>query len=121
MMGKSIPFFLSFHKGFFLISDIRNNPTDKETNMEALSSIKVSIPIIQIVLLILCCTTALLFGRQKLALLINYLFVFYWGFGVNLEKQAALSPDMYVWFPGSYMIFGGVFIIFCIIGLLHRT
>ncbi|GAG04403.1 unnamed protein product, partial [marine sediment metagenome] len=55
--------------------------------MEALSSIKISIPVMQLVLLILFCTLALLFGRQKLALLINYLFVFYWGFGVNFEKQ----------------------------------
>ncbi len=66
--------------------------------MEALSSIEVSIPIMQIVLLILFGTVALLFGRQKLALLINYLFVFYWGFGVNFENQAALSPNISVWF-----------------------
>jgi len=89
--------------------------------MEALSSIKISIPIVQIVLLILSGSIALLFGKQKLALLINYLFVFYWGFGVNLEKQAALNPDIYAWFPGSYIIFGSVFVIFCLIGLLHRT
>ena len=89
--------------------------------MEALSSIKISIPLIQIVVLILFGSLALLFGRQKLALLINYLFVFYWGFGVNLENQDALSPDIYVWLPGSYIIFGSVFIIFCLIGLLHRT
>ena len=89
--------------------------------MEALSTIEISIPIMQIVVLILSSSLALLFGRQKLALLLNYLFVFYWGFGVNLEKHAALSPDIYVWFPGSYIIFGSVFIIFCLIGLLKRA
>ena len=89
--------------------------------MEALSSIKISIPIIQIVLLILFCTLALLFGRQKLALLTNYLFVFYWGFGVSLENQAALSPNISVWFPSAYIIFGCMFVIFCIVGLLNRT
>ena len=89
--------------------------------MEALSSIEISVPIMQIVLLILFGSLALLFGRQKLALLTNYLFVFYWGFGVNLENHAALNPDIYVWFPGSYIIFGSVFIVFCLIGLLHRT
>ena len=89
--------------------------------MEALSSIKISIPIIQLVLLILFSTLALLFGRQKLALIINYLFVFYWGFGVNSENQAVLSPDISVWFTSSYIIFGCMFIVFCLIGLLNRT
>ena len=89
--------------------------------MEALSSIKISIPIIQLVLLILFSTLALLFGRQKLALLINYLFVFYWGFGVNSQNQAMLSPDISVWFTSSYIIFGCMFIVFCLIGLLNRT
>ena len=89
--------------------------------MEALSSTTTTIPIIQIVLLILFGTVALLFGRQKLALLINYLFVFYWGFGVNLENHAALSPNISVWFPSSYIIFGSMFIIFCLIGLLKRA
>ena len=89
--------------------------------MEALSSTTISIPIMQLVVLILFSTVALLFGRQKLALLINYLFVFYWGFGVNLENQAALSPNISVWFPSSYIIFGSMFIIFCLIGLLKRA
>ena len=89
--------------------------------MEALSSIKISIPVMQLVLLILFCTLALLFGRQKLALLINYLFVFYWGFGVNFENQAALSPNFSVWFSSSYIIFGCMFIVFCLIGLLNKT
>ena len=89
--------------------------------MEALSSIKISIPIIQLVLLILFSTLALLFGRQKLALLINYLFVFYWGFGVNSQNQPILSPDISVWFTSSYIIFGCMFIVFCLIGLLNRT
>jgi len=89
--------------------------------MEALSLIKISIPIREIALLILFSTLALLFGKQKLALLINYLFVFYWGFGVNLENQTALSPNISLWFHSSYIIFGCIFIIFCLIGLLKRT
>ena len=89
--------------------------------MEALSSTSTTIPIMQIVLLILFSTLALLFGRQKLALLINYLFVFYWGFGVNSQNQAMLSPDISVWFTSSYIIFGCMFIVFCLIGLLNRT
>ena len=89
--------------------------------MEVLNSTTTTIPMMQIVLLILFGTIAILFGRQKLALLINYLFVFYWGFGVNFENQAALSPNFSVWFPSAYLIFGSMFIVFCLIGLLNRT
>ena len=89
--------------------------------MEALSAIKISIPIIQIVLLILSCTVALLFGKQKFALLINYLFVFYWGFGATFENQAALSSNFSVWFSSSYIVFGCMLLIFSLIGLLNRT
>ena len=89
--------------------------------MEAFSLIKISIPIREIALLILFSTLALLFGKQKLALLINYLFVFYWGFGVNFENQAVLSPNFSVWFSSSYIIFGSMFTVFCLIGLLKRA
>jgi hypothetical protein len=89
--------------------------------MEALISINISIPIIQLVLLILSCTLALLFGKQKIALLINYLFVFYWGFNINLENHAGMNPDIYVWFSSSYIVFGCMLLIFSLIGLLNRT
>ena len=89
--------------------------------MEALTSINISIPLIQLVLLILSCTLALLFGKQKIALLINYLFVFYWGFNINLENHAGMNPDVSVWFSSSYIVFGCMLIIFSLIGLLNRT
>lgn len=89
--------------------------------MEALTSINIAVPFVQIVLLILSCTLALLFGKQKLALLINYLFVFYWGFNVNLENNVGLNPDISVWISSSYIIFGCVLIIFSIIGLLKSA
>jgi hypothetical protein len=89
--------------------------------MEALISTNITIPVIQLLFLILSCTLALLFGRQKLALIINYLFVFYWGFNVNLENHAGLNPDVAVWFSSSYIVFGCLLIIFSLIGLLNRT
>ena len=89
--------------------------------MEALVSINVSIPVIQIFMLILFCTLALLFGKLKFALLINYLFVFYWGFKINFADHVVLNPDASVWFSSSYIIFGCVLIIFSLIGLLNKT
>jgi hypothetical protein len=89
--------------------------------METFTSTTITIPVVQLVLLILFSTLALLFGKQTLALLINYLFVFYWGFGANLQNQTALNPEVSVWFHSSYIIFGCLFVIFSLIGLLKRT
>ena len=89
--------------------------------MESLFSINVSIPIIQLFMLIVSCTLALLLGKQQFALLINYLFVFYWGFSVNFENHASLNPDISVWFSSSYIVFGCMLMIASLIGLLKRT
>lgn len=51
--------------------------------MEVFSMTGISIPITRMVLLLLLSTGAPFFGKLKLALLINYLFTLYWGYGVN--------------------------------------
>ena len=51
--------------------------------MELFYSVEITIPIFQVALLLLISTLALLFGRVKLALLINYVFTLYWGFLAN--------------------------------------
>jgi hypothetical protein len=53
--------------------------------MEILFMREISIPVIQMVLLLLLSTGALFFGKLKLALLINYLFTLYWGYGINRD------------------------------------
>ncbi len=53
--------------------------------MEALLSIDLSIPLIQIALLLVMCTLVLLFGRIKLALILNYCFLLYWCYILNLD------------------------------------
>jgi hypothetical protein len=53
--------------------------------MEIFSMTEISIPITQMVLLLLLSTGALFFGKLNLALLINYLFTLYWGYGVNRD------------------------------------
>ena len=74
--------------------------------MELFSSTVVSIPFMQIFLLLLLSTGMLLFGKVKLTLLTNYLFTFYWGFGVHLEKMAGFDSDTISWFGFSYLGFG---------------
>lgn len=64
---------------------------------------EIVIPITQIVLFLSISTLALLFGRVKLALMINYLFALYWGYLVNMELYTDLFQQMeYV----LYLYFG---------------
>ncbi len=53
--------------------------------MEFFSTAEISIPVYQMILLLLVSTLTLLFGRTKLALIINYLFTLYWGFVFNRD------------------------------------
>jgi hypothetical protein len=53
--------------------------------MEFLSTAEIFIPVYQMILLLLVSTLTLLFGRTKLALIINYLFTLYWGFVFNRD------------------------------------
>ena len=53
--------------------------------MEFFSTAEIFIPVYQLILLLLVSTLTLLFGRTKLALIINYLFTLYWGFVFNRD------------------------------------
>ncbi|MEJ2234897.1 MAG: hypothetical protein P8X67_13325 [Syntrophobacterales bacterium] len=53
--------------------------------MEFFSTAEILIPVYQMILLLLVSTLSLLFGRTKLALIINYLFTLYWGFVFNRD------------------------------------
>ena len=53
--------------------------------MEFFTTAEISIPVYQMILLLLVSTLTLLFGRTKLALIINYLFTLYWGFVFNRD------------------------------------
>lgn len=53
--------------------------------MDIFSMTEISIPVTQMVLLLLLSTGALFLGKLKLALLINHLFTPYWGYGINKD------------------------------------
>ena len=79
--------------------------------MELFYSAEVTVPIFQIALLLLLSTLVLLFGRVKLALLINYLFALYWGFLANEGFMAGSTFNMVAYFG-----FGLLVIILALIG-----
>jgi len=58
--------------------------------MEFLSSTELTVPLMEIVMLLSLSTMFLLFSRMKLALLTNYLFTLYWGFLFNQDSLLGL-------------------------------
>jgi len=63
--------------------------------MEFFSTAEIFIPIYQMILLLLVSTLTLLFGRTKLALIINYLFTLYWGFVFNRDLLLGHGLEYY--------------------------
>ena len=69
-------------------------------------NISLEIPIIQLILLMLISTISLLFGRLKLALIVNYLFTLYWAYIVNRDKLMDMSSENFELYSIMYFIFG---------------
>ena len=88
--------------------------------MEFFYSTELTIPVSQIILLLTLSTLALLFGRKKLALLINYVFTVYWGYFLSIDQWV----DSGIKGVGSYaMIYFGiglVIVILALIGFLYH-
>ena len=55
----------------------------------------ITIPFMQLFLLLTISTLFLLFGNARFALLINYLFTFYWGFKLVLKIRVYSAPIIY--------------------------
>jgi hypothetical protein len=84
-----------------------------------LTSSQLAIPLSSLVLLLVLSTGAMLFGRLKLALIINYCFTLYWGYIVNLDlftSQGVLKLNTYTLL---YVGFGLIILFLALIGLMH--
>ena len=86
--------------------------------MDLIHSAELSIPILQIVMLLLLSTVALLFGKVKMALLINYMFTMYWGYGFGWEYLKNSGFANLDYFTYIYFGFGFVIVAMAIIGFL---
>ena len=69
-------------------------------------NISLTIPIIQLILLMLISTISLLFGRLKLALIVNYLFTLNWAYIANRDKLMDMSAENFELYSIMYFIFG---------------
>ena len=88
--------------------------------MELLGSTELVVPLYQIAMLLAISTLALLFGRIKMALIINYIFTLYWGYGVNREYLVGHRIDQFNLFTLIYFVFGIIIVILAILGFFAR-
>jgi hypothetical protein len=89
--------------------------------MQTLYAIDLSIPLYQVSLLLALSTLVFLVGKAKLALLINYLFVFYWGYWLSREKIFTSNVFEMNSFTMGYVGFGLIIVILALIGFINRT
>jgi len=88
--------------------------------MDILYSTYLSVPMVQISLLLLISTIALLYGRVKLALLINYCFTLYWGYILNMDVLRETESSVTGTFTYMYFGFGLVIIMLAIAGFITQ-
>lgn len=87
---------------------------------EFLTSTQLVIPLSHVILLLVLSTGAMLFGRMKLALMVNYCFALYWGYIANIDQFSAdglLKLDSYTLL---YFGFGLLILVLALIGLMHK-
>ena len=74
--------------------------------LDFLAETMLSIPMIQIILLMLFSTLSLLFGKLRLALLVNYVFILYWAYIFNRDLLMGMSPAKFQYITVFYFVFG---------------
>jgi len=74
--------------------------------LDFLLNANLSIPMIQLILLMLMSTISLLFGKLKLALLVNYIFTLHWAYVSNRENLIEMGFENFQLVSIIYFIFG---------------
>ena len=74
--------------------------------LEFIISTNLSIPMIQLILLMLMSTISLLFGKLRLALIINYLFILHWGYISNRDNLVEMGAENFELVSIVYFLFG---------------
>jgi hypothetical protein len=75
--------------------------------VDFLTETTLAIPMIQIILLMLVSTLTLLFGKLKVALLVNYIFILYWAYFFNRDLLLQMGgADNFEFITVFYFLFG---------------
>jgi hypothetical protein len=88
--------------------------------MEIFFSTELGVPLFQIIVLLLFSTGALLFGKVRMALIINYVFTFYWAYFFNREHLLGLGMNKFDTYTLVYFLFGLVIMLVALVGFLFQ-
>lgn len=88
--------------------------------MDIFFNFELSVPLFQILILLLFSTVALLFGKVRLALLINYIFTFYWAYIFNRDSLAGMGLQKFDYYTVTYFLFGLCIFLFAMVGFLFQ-
>ena len=88
--------------------------------MDIFFNMELAVPLFQIIGLLLFSTTALLFGKVRLALLINYIFTFYWAYFFNRDSLMGMGLRKFDYYTLTYFLFGLCIFLFAMVGFLFQ-
>lgn len=88
--------------------------------MDIFFNTELSVPLFQIISLLMFSTVALLFGKVRLALLINYIFTFYWAYVFNRSSFMDMGLQKFNYYTLTYFLFGVCIFLFAMVGFLFQ-
>ncbi len=88
--------------------------------MDVFLATQLSIPVLQIVLLLGLSTLAMVFGRVRLALIINYCFALYWGYLSYLDQLGNKGTLVFDRYSFAYVGFGLLIIVMAVISFMYH-
>ena len=86
--------------------------------MESLFEGSMSIPLYQIITLLIIMTVALLFGFLKMGLFLSYIFVFYWGNILNIRSIFGSTDPNDTTLSFAFVGFGLIIILLAMLGFI---
>ena len=86
--------------------------------MDIFYSTELAVPFFQIIIFLLFSTLLLLFGKVRMALLINYVFTFHWAYLFNRDRLMELGLNEFDHYTLIYFLFGIMIIILAILGFI---
>ncbi|HOV89884.1 MAG TPA: hypothetical protein PKW07_04145 [Syntrophorhabdaceae bacterium] len=87
--------------------------------VEFLTAKEFSVPVWEVIILVVINSICLLLGKHRLGLIVSYLFVFYWGFVINkgyfIDSLGNMTWGVYV-----YAISGVLMVVITVIGFFVK-
>ncbi len=87
--------------------------------VEFLTAKEFSVPVWEVIILVVINSICLLLGKHRLGLIVSYLFVFYWGFVINkgyfIDSLGNMRWGVYV-----YAISGVLMVVITVIGFFVK-